>query len=88
MLGLFSGELIFGGAYYWKEFCISKWVGLDNKTTSTNSPMGLYLGGLIIRRIFVSEIWGAYFREGLFWGWGGGGAYYQNFMVPQESTAQ
>ena len=39
--------------------------------------MGLYLGGLIIRRIFVSEIWGAYFREGLFYFtfffFGGGG---------------
>ena len=31
LLGLFLGELIFGGAYYWKEFCGSKWVGLDNK---------------------------------------------------------
>ena len=31
LLGLFWGELIFGGAYYWKEFCGSKWVGLDNK---------------------------------------------------------
>ena len=31
--GLFSGELIFGGAYCWKEFCISKWVGLDNKNS-------------------------------------------------------
>ena len=31
LLGLFSGELIFRGAYYWKEFCISKEVGLDNK---------------------------------------------------------
>ena len=30
--------------------------------------MGLYPGGLIIGRIFVFEIWGAYFREGLFWG--------------------
>ena len=30
--------------------------------------MGLYSGGLIIGRIFASEIWGAYFREGLFWG--------------------
>ena len=37
--------------------------------------MGLhvYLGGLLIERIFASEIWGAYFREGLllllfFWG--------------------
>ena len=40
--------------------------------------MGLYTGGLIIGRIFASEIWGAYFREGLFiylfsfWGGGGG----------------
>ena len=29
--------------------------------------MGLYSGGLIIGRIFASEIWGAYFREGLFY---------------------
>ena len=28
--------------------------------------MGLYSGGLIIGRIFASEILGAYFREGLF----------------------
>ena len=27
--------------------------------------MGLYLGGLIIGRISASEIWGAYFWEGL-----------------------
>ena len=40
--------------------------------------MGLYSGGLIIGRIFACEIWGAYFRKGLFWG---GGAYYQNFTV-------
>ena len=30
LLGLFSGELVFGGAYYWKEFCVSK-----NNTTKT-----------------------------------------------------
>ena len=42
--------------------------------------MGLYLGGLIIRSIFASQIWGAYFREGLFFG-GGGGAYYRTFTV-------
>ena len=42
--------------------------------------MGLYLRGLIIRGIFASEIWGAYFREGLFF-FGGGGAYYRNFTV-------
>ena len=41
--------------------------------------MGLYSGGLIIRRIFASESWGAYFREGLFcfvcffFFWGGRG---------------
>ena len=28
--------------------------------------MGFYSGGLIIGRIFASEIWGAYFRDGLF----------------------
>ena len=33
LVGLFSGDLIFGGAYYWKEFCISKWIGLDNKNS-------------------------------------------------------
>ena len=33
LLGLFSGELIFGGAYYWKESCVSKWVGINNKNS-------------------------------------------------------
>ena len=33
LLRLFSGELIFGWAYYWQEFCVSKWVGLDNKNS-------------------------------------------------------
>ena len=33
--------------------------------------MGIYLGGLIIGRIFASEIGGAYFREGFFFGGGG-----------------
>ena len=38
--------------------------------------MGLYSGGLVIGRIFASEMWGAYFREGLllflfFWAEGG-----------------
>ena len=31
LLGLFSGEFIFGGAYYLKEFYVSKWVALENK---------------------------------------------------------
>ena len=42
--------------------------------------MGFYSGGLIIGRIFASEIWGAYFREGLFFFVGGGG-YFRNFTV-------
>ena len=29
--GLFSGELIFGGAYYSRGFGVSKWVGLNKK---------------------------------------------------------
>ena len=33
--------------------------------------MGLYSGGFIIERIFVSEIWEAYFQEGFFCGRGG-----------------
>ena len=43
--------------------------------------MGLCSGGLIIGRIFASEILGAYFYEGFFLG-GGGGRYYRNFTVP------
>ena len=38
--------------------------------------MGLYSGELIIGTIFASEVWRAYFREGLF-----GGTYYRNFTV-------
>ena len=42
--------------------------------------MGLNMRELIIGRIFASEIWGggAYFREGLSFGEGGGAAYYLN----------
>ena len=50
--------------------------------------MGLYSGGLIIGSIFASEIWGAYFREGLLLFFlvegGGGGAYYRNLTVPRD----
>ena len=54
LLGLFPGKFIFGGAYYRKEFCISKWVGLDNKnslkqlkTASTNSLWAYIQEGLL-----------------------------------------
>ena len=33
MFRVLSTALIFGGAYYWKEFCISKWVWLVNKNS-------------------------------------------------------
>ena len=36
----------------------------------------------MIGRIFASEIWGAHFREDLFWG--RGGAYYRNFTILQQ----
>ena len=36
LLGMFSRELNFGGAYYWREFCVSKGVCLDNKNISKN----------------------------------------------------
>ena len=31
LLGFFSGELIFERA--WREFCVSNWVGFDNKNS-------------------------------------------------------
>ena len=57
--------------------------------------MGLYSGGLIIERIFASEIWGAYFREGFFFFYYlfhfiflGGGAYYPNFSLITQHFIQ
>ena len=72
-------------ARYWKEFCVSKWVGLDNTNglkhyENSLKQLALTVDGLILRRAcdredFASEIWrgwGAYFREGFFWGGDGG----------------
>ena len=50
--------------------------------------MGLYSGGLIIGRIFASEIWGAYFREGLFFFFGGGGGLLSEFYGIQNRQQQ
>ena len=41
LVGLFSVELIFGEAYYWRELCVSKWVVLDNKN-GLNTTIQLY----------------------------------------------
>ena len=69
MLGLFSGELIFGGACYWKEFCVSKWVGFDHKNSvkhyeNSLKQLALTVHGLIFGRAYESEIWGGRLRFG------------------------
>ena len=90
MLGLFSGELIFGGACCWnrKEFCVSKWVGLDHKNSLKHYESSLKQ----LKTAKSNSPW-VYIREGLLWegflrrgGGGGGGlifcgAYYRNFAV-------
>ena len=83
LLRLFSGELIFGGTYYWKEFYVSKWVGLDSnmkqaktlpkqpkqpKTAIALTVQGLIFGRAYYRKDFCVWDLGAYFREGLFLG--------------------
>ena len=91
LLGLPAGELIFGGAYYWKEFCVSKWTGLDYKNSlkhyenrlkqlkraNTNRPHGLIFGRAYYRKDFCVWYLGNLFSGGLITG----GAYYRNFTV-------
>ena len=87
-LGLFSGELIFRGAYYWKEFCVSKWVGLDNKNSlkyyeNSLKQLALTIHGQIFRSAYYRKDFcvrdlGSSFSVGLiyllfFFGGGGGG---------------
>ena len=88
MLGLFSGELIFGRAYYWTEFCVSKWVELDNKRASTNSPWAYIWEGLLpegfLRLRFGGLIFG---RTYFFWG-GGGGAYQSKWLCTWKITVK
>ena len=93
MLGLFSGELIFGGAYYWKEFCISKWVGLDNnslkhyenslkqlKTAGTNNPWAYIPEGLLSEGFLRLRSGELILGRAYF---EGGGGYNRNFTVLQ-----
>ena len=65
LLGLFSGELIFGGACYQKQFYISKWVWLV-KIASSNSPWAYIREGLLSEGHLRLRFGGAYFQEGLF----------------------
>ena len=60
LLGLVSGEFIFGGGYYWMEFCVSKWVGLDNKNglkhgDSSLKQLPLTVHGLIFGRAYYRK---------------------------------
>ena len=59
LVGLFLGELIFGGAYYWKELkCVSKLVDLDNKNSlkhyeNSLKQLALRVYGLIFGRAYM-----------------------------------
>ena len=80
-LGLFLEGLIIG-----RNFAFQNGLGLTIKTASTNSLWAYIREGLSSEGFpGASEIWGAYFREGLFlfffWGGEGGIAYYRNFTV-------
>ena len=81
LLRLFSRELIFGGVYYWKEFCGSKWVGLNNKnslkqlkTASTNRPSAYIREGLLPKGFLPLR----------FFFFGGGGLILSEFTVLRE----
>ena len=93
-------ELIFIGAYYWKEICVSKWVGLDNKNSikhyeNSLKQLALTIHGLIFGRAYYQKDWGAYFQEGLFiylfiiiiiifWGGGGLLSEFYGILVPSQ----
>ena len=54
LLGLFSGELVFG-ACYWRVFCVSEWVGLHQKNSvkhyeNSLKQLALTVHGLIFGR--------------------------------------
>ena len=81
LLSLFSGSLlsrlIIGGAYCWREICVSKWVGIDNKNSlntkknrlkkaNSNSPWAYFRKGLLSEGYLRLSFGGAYFREGFF----------------------
>ena len=68
-MGLFSRELIFGGAYYRRELCSSKWVGLS----IPNSPWAYIREGLLSEEYLHLRYWG--------WGGGGGGGGRSYFRV-------
>ena len=57
LVGLFSREVIFGGASYWRGFCVSKWIGLANKNSlkhyeNSLKQLTLTVHGLIFGRAY------------------------------------
>ena len=66
-LGLFSGELTFRGACYRKKFCFSKWVGLDNKTATSNRQWAYIREGLLSEGYLRQRFGGLIFGRAYFW---------------------
>ena len=65
LVSLFLGELSFGGAYYnWREFCISKLVGLDNKNRSKDYENNLKQLKIANPNSPWSYIWEGLWSEG------------------------
>ena len=75
----FRGSLFLEGFIFGGNFAFQNGLDLTMKTASTNSPWAYIREGLLSEGYFASEIWGAYFWEGLFWG-----AYYRNFTVCKQ----
>ena len=57
--GFFVG-LIFGGASYWMEFCVSKWVGLDNINSLKHKGDSLKLLTLTVHGQILRGVGGGY----------------------------
>ena len=64
--------------YYWKDCCVSKWVGLDNKnsikhfekslkTAGTNNPWAYVREGFLLEG-FLCLRFGIIFERANFWG--------------------
>ena len=67
-LGLFSGELIFGGACYRRNFAFQNGLGLSIKTASSNSPWAYIREGLFSAGYLRLRFGGLIFGRAFFWG--------------------
>ena len=80
MLGLFLGELIFGGDYCWKKFWLANKNSLKHlKTASTNSPWAYIREGLLSEGYLRPRFRGRIFGRACFGGRGGGGGLLSEF---------